>query len=349
MKKTLTKILLTIFGGGIALAAPIVPAEVAVHGQFDTKEKVETHRKYLKERSAYITENADRLNLPQKTRDSATVAKDNWEEKLLEDGFIDVKGGQVKEKPTKRHSVIETVVSMDWVQRAYAFTFGKEDFESCGAAPCSFDADGSYGSGQMNLDSTSKVNGTDSARCDVTAANDGCLWYKDVTSDDEYWYQMTVFLPTGFVIGASGYLSLFNTGDGVGAPVYCSLEDYGPVRITCAGDELGYTDTGVNVPLNTATKLEFRIKIGAATGDFDIWINNNTEGSPDYNGSGTLNTGTQNITYIHIGGYNPDIVNDRYYDDVILNTGFIGAGVGAPVFKSTLRGGLKFSGSGTIK
>jgi len=339
-----------ILGGGMAMAGTldVMPTEQEPF----TVKFAETHRKYLEERAVYITENADRLNLPQKTRDSAQIAKDNFEDHLIEKKYINTKGEKIeKPKQTVIEAIGEELGQIQLINKAYAFVFGKEDFESCGSNPCSFDGDNSYGSGAMNLDSTSKVNGVDSARCDVGAINSGCVWYKDIASAGEYWYQITLFLPTGWAIGAASYLSLLNTGDGVGAPVYCNLEDYGTVRITCSGDELSYTDTGINVSLNTKTKLEFRIKIGAATGDLDIWKDNNVQGSPDYNGSGTLNTGTQNITYVDIGGYNPDIVNDRFYDDVIVNTSFIGDGVESSTsnIKSTLKGSVTVKGGVIIR
>lgn len=349
MKNTLTKVLLTIFGGGIALAAPIVPTDVQLAGSFDTKERVETHRKYLEERSIYITENADRLNLPQKTRDSAVVAKDHWEQKLLDDGFIDVKGGQVKEKPTKRQSLIETVVGMQLVERAYAFTFGKEDFESCGAIPCTFDYDGSTGGGVMALDSTSKVTGTDSARCDIPSTNDACAIGENLTSDTEYYAQFQFLLPTGWAFGVSSYVILFSFYDGVGSPITVNLEDFGTNRITLIGDELPFTDTGIDLALNTVYTIEIKGRISPTTGDVDLWVNNITEGSPTYNGSGTMNTGSDNITVAEIGGFHPDIVNDTYYDNVFIDTAFIGDGVPDSYIKSTLKGGLNVKGGGTLR
>lgn len=327
----------------LGAVAPLIPQEETSAVQF-----AENQRRYLAEREVYMNDQKDIQSIPLEAVAKASVARENFEQKLIDKNLVAEKFGTIE---ARNISLIEAVNKLDIIKQAEAFVFGKEDFESCGAAPCSFDGISSYGSGQMNLDSTSKVNGTDSARCDITAADDGCGWFNDVPSEDEYWYQMTIFIPTGFTIGASGYLVLLSTGDGVGAPFYCNLEDYGVIRLVCDGDEMAYTDTGINVSLNTDTKLEFRFKIGAATGDLDIWVNNNTEASPDYNGSGTLNSGTQNITYLDIGGYHPDIVNDKFYDDVIIDTGFIGLGT-APTgntLQSTLKGGMQVSGGGTLK
>lgn len=225
-----------------------------------------------------------------------------------------------------------------------------ETFETSTTTTSKFDSDGSYGTGAFTLDSTSKVNGIDSARCNISTAGDGCVLTETLSyypQNVEYYAQFTILLPTGFAIGGSGYLSLFSFGDGVGNPVYCNLEDYGTIRLICDGDELAYTDTGIDIPLNTPTTLEFRVKVGATTGDLDIWKNEGDIANPTYNGSGTLNTGTQNITSFSIGGYHPDIVNDKYYDDVYISTGFIGTDEIFPT--SRIEGSLIIKGSVIIK
>lgn len=305
-----------------AIFSPIIPT--------DNEEAVwwaENHRKYLEQREVYMTAKQTELNIPQSAINKAIYAKDKFEETLIEKKYIKNKGDKIKSPNTSvLNEVTEKITSIDFVSTAIAYTFGKEDFESCGAIPCSFTAESSFGTGAMSLDATSKVNGTDSLRCDINTAEDGCEIYKDITSASEYYTQFYIFIPTGFTIGANGFLGLFSTYDTGGNPVYCSLEDYGTIRITCNGDELGYTDTGIDISLNTKTKLEFRTKISTTAGDLDIWKDNNTVGSPTYNGSGTLNTGSQNITRVYVGGYHPDIVNDKYYDDVIVDTAFIGAG-----------------------
>lgn len=328
MKKTLATlgIVSTLILGGIEAG---VPASEKLDNFITNPEKAKTHRKYLRERADYLETNGVELGVPQNVIDGARPQTDEFENYLLRKKMIDVKGeATIKESPKGIIApVFGAMKRISLVQRAYAFTFGKEDFESCGAIPCSFDTDGSYATGDMILDSSSIVNGTDSARCEAPAPGDGCLLVEAVPSDDEYWLQFTVFIPTGWVFGASSYTSLFYSGDGVGNPFYCSIEDYGTIRITCAGDELGYTDTGIDIALNTKTKLEFRIKVSATVGDFDIWKANDVAGSPNYNGSGTLNTGSQNVVSYTIGGDNPDAVNDRYYDDVTVDTAFIGDGI----------------------
>lgn len=328
MKKLLATlgIVSTLVLGGIEAG---VPASEKLDNFITNPEKAKTHRKYLRERADYLETNGVSLGVPQNVIDGARPQTDEFEDYLLRKKMIDNKGDvDIKESPK---GVIEPIFGafkrISFVQRAYAFTFGKEDFESCGAIPCSFDSNTSYGTSNISLDSGSIVNGTDSARCDIAAVTSDCSLEEAFTSADEMWYQFYIFIPSGWTFGASSYAGLLETEDGVGFPVSCNIEDYGTVRITCSGDELGYTDTGINIALNTKTKLEFRVKVSATVGDLDIWKSNDVEGSPDYNGSGTLNTGTQNMINFSIGGYHPDVVNDKYYDDVIFDTGFIGDGV----------------------
>jgi hypothetical protein len=323
--------------------APILPPEPTDV----TVTWAETHRKYLNERMVYMTTQKDIQKIPEESLSKAVYAKDNFEDILIDEGLVNEKGGKIE---LKRQTIIEKVTyelqQVEMVQRAYAFTFGKEDFESCGSLPCSFDSQG--GAGFEALDATSKINGADSLRCDITGSGN-CFLRKNLASDDEYYFQFYVLLPTGWTFGAAGYAGLWQSGDGVGLPVFCNIEDYGSIRITCAGDELGYTDTGINIPLNTPTKLEFKVRISATTGDVDIWVNNDTEGSPNYNGSGTMNTGSQNITTYTLGSFFPNAVNDLFYDDAIVDTAFIGAGVVAePAPQPTMMGGLNLTGGVSV-
>lgn len=287
-------------------------------------ELAQSHRKYLAERKLYMETNKEALGIPQTSVDKAVYAQNTFENYLLKKRYINKKGGNIHNPSS---TLLGSIVSnFPVINRVQAYTFGIEDFETCVSIPCTFTSEDSYGTGAFALDATSKVNGTDSARCDISTAGDGCILAKTLTSGSVYYIQMQVFFPTGWSFGPNGYLTLFDVGDGTGNPVYCNVEDYGTLRITCAGDELGYTNTGLDISLNTITRLEFKITISSSAGDVDIWLNNTTESSPSYDGSGTLNTGTQNITKFNIGGYSPDVVGDKYYDDVIADTSFIGLG-----------------------
>lgn len=316
-----------VLGGGVAAELQVPAYEQRDDFIKGSVARAKEERDHLTERVAYMEANRDELAIPQSAIDKAHYAKNEFDGYLQRKKMVDG-NGNIKESPKGVIEPILGALSLG-AMKAYAFTFGKEDFESCGAIPCTFTTNGSYGSGNFALDATSKVNGTDSARCDITAADDGCVLQKTLTSASQYYTQYYIFFPSGWTFGVNGYLSIWATEDGVGNPVYCNVEDFGALRIICDGDELAYTDTGLNIALNTKTRLEFRTKISGTVGDVDIWLNNTTEGSPDYNGSGTLNTGTQNITGMFIGGYHPDIVNDKWYDDVIVDTAFIGSGTPA--------------------
>lgn len=326
----------------VAINTPLLPQEETEATQWSKH-----HRSYLEQREAYMKANQERLNIPDESVQKSTYSRDKFEERLLETQFIKTKGGEIT--PPKK-TIVEEIISMDFVQIAYAFNFGKEDFESCGAIPCSFDSNDSYSSSDMALDSTSKINGTDTMRCDTEAVDSQCAVSKTITGNKTYYIQYQLLLPTGFTLGTEGYLSLFSTSDGTAdpdAPIYCSLEDYGTFRLTCQGEfGIAYTDTGINISLNDPTRLEFRIKADTSTGDLDIWVDSDIEGSPSFNGTANYNTGSGDITKFTIGGYHPDIVNDIYYDDVIADTAFIGNGVPAPTsyLNSTVKGGVIIKG-----
>lgn len=71
-----------------------------------------------------------------------------------------------------------------------------------------------------------------------------------------------------------------------------------------------------------------RFKKGSTDGDVDIWVNNTTEGSPDYDGSGGLNTGTDNVDDIQAGvTYAPEAISTTYHDDIVIDTAFIGEAI----------------------
>lgn len=282
---------------------------------FRNKAGIEEFRRHLKERQVYIQNKFNKGEVPQRSIDGANLSIEEYEQKLVEKRFIDKKGGEIK------NPIVIKIPK--FVKSVYALTFGIEDFESCGAIPCTFTSNGSYGTGQVALDATSKVNGTDSLRCDIAAADDGCVLRKTLTSASSYYVQFYFFVPTGWTFGVNGYLSLWSTEDADSAPIYCNIEDYGVVEIICDGSEMAYTDTGLSIALNTKTRLEFKTVISATLGDVDVWLND-TDATPTFNGAGNYNTGTQNITSFFLGGYHPDIVADKFYDDACVDTAFMG-------------------------
>lgn len=320
----------TVFAVGIVGVEVNLPKTEPIDSFIVNIERAKTHRKYLKERKEYMIANKDIIGIPEDAVERAILVEEEFDNYLLRKKYITDKNDKELKEPPRGlvEPIKDKISSMQWVNKAQAYVFGKEDFESCVSIPCTFDYEGGYGGSVMSLDSTSKVNGVDSARCDTNSTDSGCTLDKEVTADTEYYAQFFVFLPTGWSVGGSGYLSMMSFLDsGFGQPIYINFEDYGTVRITAGGDELGYTDTGIDIALNTLTCIEIRANINASTGDLDIWSSSDcdaTEGSPNYDGSGSLNTGSDSIEIIEIGGYRPDIINDHYYDDVIIDTGFIG-------------------------
>lgn len=339
---TTTKILAGVTVAGLLVVGGIeaqVPAPDKLDGFVKNEQTAKTFRKYLTERAVYLESQKDIQLIPKEVIDRAPLQVMELEDYLLKKGYTDIEGGEIKQppKPTPVENLLNKGImrptlaylsDLKLIPRAYAFLFGKEDFESCGGGiPCTFTSNDSYGTGTMTLDATSKVNSTNSLKCTIVAADDGCLLTKSITSTAETWIQLYYLIPTGWTFGVNDYASLFGTEDAIaGLDVYCNIENYGTVRITCSGATLAYTDTGIDLALNTKHRLEFRIKISATVGDLDIWLNNTTEGSPSYNGSGTMNTGVTNMAYFFLGGYHPDAVNAKYYDDAIQDSAFIGLG-----------------------
>lgn len=326
-----------IFG---SIFSPIIPTD-------DEKavKWAEHHRDYLTQREAYMQANQIGLNIPPYAIEKAVNAKNKFEDTLLEKGYTKDRSGVIESPNT---SVIDIVSELDFVEEVVAFSypFGKETLEDCSSLPCTFTGDYSYGGGAMNLDNTSKVNGTDSLRCDITDAETGCVLGKTLTSDDTYYVQYYLFLPTDFDFGGNSFFGIYSVDNGLATPVSCNLEDYGTVRIACFG-ELGiaYTDTGINVATGTPTKLEFKVRVGTTTGDLDIWKNNDSELLPDFNGTGNYSLGTSSIVYFDIGGHHQDIDTDAFFDDIIADVGFIGDGTR---FQTEIKGGSVIKGGTTI-
>jgi hypothetical protein len=291
-------------------------------------------RRYLQERQQYYINNS----FPQKHLDQASRSLNKLEDYLFDKGYTKQNGGEIKDPPKPVTMQIFDAIKRylsGWVNVAYAYIFGKEDFESCGALPCTFDLDESYAPGAFALDATSKVNGADSIRCDIDGADGSCELRKNISDRTEVWAQFYILFPTGWTFGANGYLTIMafqDSDEAFGQVMYLNVEDYGAVRIIADGECLAYTDTSLNISLNTLTRVEVRLKVSDTQGDVDIWVNNGTEGSPSYDGPGNLDTNCLtggSVDYLSIGGYHPDAVNDKYYDDVIVDVSFIGTGAAA--------------------
>ncbi len=270
-------------------------------------------------------------DLPPEALESARYAKDKFETYLFESGYTAEKGAPVESQTSEAvlnfiKTAFRGIMQALLPDRAYAYVFGTEDFESCSSLPCSFSSTSSWGSVTPSLDATSKVNGVDSLREVVTGEGSGALKRVDI-NDDEVWVQFKVFIPSDIAWGASGFYSLLLLEDSSDNMLFWfNLENWGNARLTFDGNNLPWTDSGVNLTKGAVNTIEVRFKKGSSTGDVDIWVNNTTQGSPNYNGSGSMNTGANDVDDILVGvTYAPENgISTTYYDDVVVDTGFIG-------------------------
>lgn len=270
--------------------------------------------------------------------ESARYAKDKFDNYLLQKGYVTEKGGPVKGQAqdaieNKLKKVFEAIISAVLPETAYAYLFGVEDFEDCGSLPCSFSNTSAWGSVTQSLDSTSKVEGADSLK-ELVTGEGGATLESINHNEDEVWVQFKVFIPSSMTWGGSGYFTILRFEDSSNGGIFwMSVENWGTPRLTVAGDTLSWTNTGIDLVPGEVNTLEVRFKKSATAGDVDIWHNTTTEGSPDYNGSGTLNTGTDNVDDILVGmAYAPENgIATTYYDEIAIDTAFIGELTEAPI------------------
>ena len=305
-------------------------------GLIRSAKDAEAWQKFHRERVAYIK---TQENLPPRALEAAEYAQEKFENYLLEKGYTDEYGGEVRTPLGERISLLfKGLVGLLLPERAYAYLFGTENFESCGSLPCSFDTDVSWGSVTPSLDSTSQVSGTDSLKEVVSGEGGGGMESTDYNAS-EIWVQFKVYIPSSMSYGASGYATLLMLEDSSdNATIWLTLEDWGTERLTVNGDVLSYTNTGIDLTEGAVNTIEMRVKIGSSTGDIDIWVDNTTEGSPDYDGSGSMNTGTDNIDDVIAGlTYAPESgVSTTYFDEVVVNNSFIGNANNAPSAPTSL-------------
>lgn len=263
--------------------------------------------------------------------EAAHYAKDRFDSYLLQKRYTDVKGGPIKgqaqeiiERLLKKAA--EVIVSAILPSRAYAYLFGVEDFEDCSSLPCTFSNTAGWGSVTQSLDATSRVEGVDSLK-EVVSGEGSAVVEKVNINEDEIWVQFKVYVPSSMAWGASGYFSVLRLEDSSNGVIFwASIEDWGTPRLTFDGDTLPWTDSGITLTEGAVNTIEVRFKKSATVGDVDIWHDTTSEGSPDYNGSGTMNTGTDNVDDIQVGmQYAPETgISTTYYDDVAIDTAFIG-------------------------
>jgi RHS repeat-associated protein len=310
-------------------APPITPElKPAAPGLIKTVNNAQAWRRYHQQRVAYFEQHPE---LPARVLEQAKYAQQKFEDKLVEKGYADTPNGEIH---ARRVSFFESVSS--WFKSlfalilpdtAYAYYFGVEDFEDCGSIQCSFDDYNFYGSITASLDSTGKVEGTYSLK-EIVSGEGG--WWEEVNNLDsgEVWVQFKLWVPDPVTYGASGYFGIFSSEDASDdAVVWINVEDFGTPRLTIAGNTLGWTNTGLDLVEGAVNTVEMRIKPGSSTGDVDIWLNNSTEGSPDYNGSGSMNLGAANVEHTRFGlVHAPESgVSTTYFADVVVDSDFIGS------------------------
>ncbi len=321
----------------VATTTELVPEELKPTKRETEKLITSSHearvwKKFHEERVAGLRNTKD---APEGALESALYAQDQFESFLLEKGYTKAKGEKVKTSAQEFilsaiKTVVDEVVSFILPDFAYAYLFGKEDFESCSSLPCSFSTHATWGSVTGSLDSTGKAVGQDSYKTVVSGEGSASLESVNY-SRDEIWVQFKVFIPSNITWGASDYFSMLRLEDSSNGTIFwLSVENWGTARLTMSGDTLSWTDTGLNLTKGATNTVEVRFKKGASTGDVDIWLNNTTQGSPSYNGSGTLNTGTDNVDDVLIGmQYAPETgISTLYFDDMTIDSAFIGTASG---------------------
>ncbi len=284
-------------------------------------------QKYYEERLAGLK---NKKNIDKKALASAEYSKDQIEAYLVEEKYVKKKGDSVKGHAKeyverKGKKFLEKVKDVILPATAESYLFDTEDFEGCSSIPCTFDSDVSWGNVTPSLDSSGQIEGDDSLKETVTGSGGGGLEFSG-QNEDEIYVQFKVYIPSNMAWGASGYHNILQLNDSSDNSIFwLTVEDWGTARLTMMGDALAWTDTGLDLTKGTVNTIEVRFKKGSTNGDVDIWLDNTTEGSPDYDGSGSLNTGTDNVDDVQIGvTYAPEAISTTYFDDVVIDTAFIG-------------------------
>ena len=316
----------------VIIPEPELPDVVPHKHEHTDKLITDTHeariwQKYHRERVAELRKQED---LDPQILQNAIAAQDRFEDFLKKEGYTKNKGQDVSTSVRDVifgifGSMVENVTAWLLPEKLYAYLFAVEDFEDCSSLPCSLDTDSSWGSVTPSLDSTSQVEGTDSLKEVVTGEGNGSIQTINY-DEDEIYVQFKIYVPDPVTWGASSYFSILRFEDSSDGTVFwISVEDWGAPRLIINGDVLSYTNTSLNLTEGAVNTIEVRFKKGTSDGEVDIWLNNDTEGSPDYS-SGTTNTGADNVDDILFGvTYAPESgVSTTYFDDLVIDSTFIG-------------------------
>lgn len=202
------------------------------------------------------------------------------------------------------------------------------------------------GGGTASVDSGSQVSGTYSMLSQMSAEGEAPYTHDIGASGiSEIYYQFKFKIPTGHSLGIGdtfGIFALRDTADtnGWGIDVVNNNEGGGVYStwIFDTGIPGGGEDPGIDFVVGNTYRVEVAVKISATVGRVRVWVDNDTEGSPDYD-TGSVNTGTNNVRYVKGGDpYSPASRGDLYFDDFIYDSSFIGAPAAAISSYKTLLG-----------
>jgi len=215
-----------------------------------------------------------------------------------------------------------------------SFLFGREGFEG-GSLPATFDSQSNWGSGTATLDGTSKVQGTYSLKGGATG--EGGQWVEEAADYSEAYFQYKLLIPSDVAFGTATSFQTFALLDSSDNTVAAfSAEDWGSFRFTAWGTTMGWKDIGTTLSTDTEYQIDVYVKVGTTEGRLKVWINQNTEGTPDYD-SGNINNGTANIAKVRAGLPYTDgsITNYFYTDDFVVDEEYIGNKYGvSPAIKT---------------
>jgi hypothetical protein len=258
-----------------------------------------------------------------------TMTSDNWTNisKIINSTIGSTIRWQVYANDTS--NLLNATSVFQYTTTSSTTIFGPEGFES--GTQGSFDSFSvEFGSGSADIDGTSKITGTYTARFGATGECVAVAREDMEVNYTELYFQTKILLPTDFAFGASGYilpLKLQDSADADRITLYL-YNDTGTIKLIISGDvDLGWVDTGISFSKNVVHQIEIYSKLDATTGRIKVWFDNNVEGSPDYD-SGNLNSGTGTIRKIDLGNtYSAEAYADYIYmDDITANDAFIGAG-----------------------
>lgn len=205
------------------------------------------------------------------------------------------------------------------------YLFGYEGFENGNKG--TFDQEQTWGGGTLSYDSGSLIDGTYTLKSSMSAAGEGTVKEDLGASYETLFIQFKIHLPSGWSFDTGTYFGIMNVLDSSNNNLIgFSIEDWnGYYRLTSWSSETeDWRDIGESVAVNNTYKIEVKLVKKASGGEIKIWVNNDTEGSPDYSFSGDV--GDTDIDKILIGNTYSDGSHDPvYYDSVIISQTFIGA------------------------